>query len=916
MIKKRTLNEKEKTIYAPMSGVGGIVYDKDAVYIELGGSHSHKYEKRDNNKPSNEYVGSIMDTELTVDQKIEESELRVFADSAPLRASDLSKGNSFTEEVVIDPVTKRKRRKVVFPDENLDDESAMALKNKQLEKELGLSNDESEESSEEEDEGEEESEDNTDDLEDRANSKSKPNEGIKLKIHDALSTLKKVEKNNFTDHDSGRESENDTSENDDATSDDEDSSSGDDEEKKSGSDWKTDLTQKASAAFYKRQSGSISLRKLVYGPEEVQDNDFEDETQDEDDEIGGLFKVVSNQQSQKRSKTSGMDDLDCTKFTMNNLQNWGIESIRLSIKDCFVTGRWKNQEDAEELLKLDDDDEEIFGDFEDLETGEFHKAEADDETVKAGQDDDDDAPRIVVDEAEERKKRIEKKRALKMQFDTEYDDGSGGKTHYDELKKEVELQTTINRSEFEGMDDHIRVQYEGYRPGMYVRVEIERLPCELITNFDPAYPLILGSLSSGEDQIGYVSCRLKKHRWYPKILKNNDQLIMSIGWRRFQTLPLYSVQDHNMRHRMIKYTPQHLHCDAHFWGPGMNFLTLFYYYLSLSHTRYLYFFKHLYNVGWCFVTVTPQGTGFLAVQSVSDAPSNFRIAATGVVLEMDKSTQVVKKLKLTGEPFKVFKKTAFIKGMFSSGLEVAKFEGAAIRTVSGIRGQIKKGLSSQSKEIKECQSVKKPEGCFRATFEDKILMSDVVFVKTWFNVDIPKYYAPVTNILLPPEEKSKWRGMRSVGQIKREQGLAAQPNPDHLYTTVERQPKVFNDLKIPRNLQKELPYHLKPKVLAEKRRALEKERVAVVLEPHEKKTLNQMKMMRTIYEDREDKLSTEKAKRIETLIKKKAIEEQKKFKRQKEARQRVAKVISKAEAKRQRAENGGSGGKKRKRDDF
>ena len=54
MIKKRTLNEKEKTIYAPMSGVGGIVYDKDAVYIELGGSHSHKYEKRDNNKPSNE----------------------------------------------------------------------------------------------------------------------------------------------------------------------------------------------------------------------------------------------------------------------------------------------------------------------------------------------------------------------------------------------------------------------------------------------------------------------------------------------------------------------------------------------------------------------------------------------------------------------------------------------------------------------------------------------------------------------------------------------------------------------------------------------------------------------------------------------------------------------------------------------
>lgn len=35
MVKKRGLNEKERLLYAPMSDVGGLLYDKDAVYIDV-----------------------------------------------------------------------------------------------------------------------------------------------------------------------------------------------------------------------------------------------------------------------------------------------------------------------------------------------------------------------------------------------------------------------------------------------------------------------------------------------------------------------------------------------------------------------------------------------------------------------------------------------------------------------------------------------------------------------------------------------------------------------------------------------------------------------------------------------------------------------------------------------------------------
>ncbi|KZF23504.1 ribosome biogenesis protein BMS1 [Xylona heveae TC161] len=880
---RRKLGEKQKLLFAPMSDVGGVLVDKDAVYIDVKTSNFEKDAEEDE---GNRGFGEQMVVDLQGERKLlgeADTGIRLFGNGQSMSKAEVA------EE---DDTGRKKQRTARLAardegDENMDD---------------------FDEDEEDEDEGfvsggnEDEYEDDNGYIE----SEGVPSGRLGRSFRSDAEEDTNGDENEVAFADSDSDLGSVSSIEDQELDDEEDYDDEEDEEDTGDLRWKENLAENAKKLHRtKPRFRTTDLVRMMYDdsltPAEVlrrwsgaDADEDEDASQDEDDD--DFFKKADNSGEGESLEDRAVPkyDYDALQEKWSNAENIEALRRRFASADLLKEKRARGgsdyeddedeDEDGEGFSGLsDEDDDEGDGEFEDLETGEVHK-------TTPNEDDGDDASEgsPTGGEAEsleaERERNARRKEELRLRFEEEDREGFandkaderrgggdgdefGEDEWYDAQKAKIQKQLDVNRAEFEQLDPHSRVRAEGYRAGTYARIVLEQVPCEFSNNFNPRIPLIIGGLTPTEDRFGFVQIRIKRHRWHKKILKSGDPLIFSLGWRRFQTLPIYSISDSRTRNRMLKYTPEHMHCFGTFYGP----------------------------------LIAPN-TGFTCVQSFSNKNPGFRIAATGVVLSVDENTEIVKKLKLTGHPYKIYRNTAFIKDMFSTALEIAKFEGASIRTVSGVRGQIKRALS-------------KPEGNFRATFEDKILMSDIVFLRAWYPVRPHRFYNPVTNLLDTAvssrdqkDDGEGWKGMRLTGQVRRDEGIETPLEKNSAYRPIERQARHFNPLRVPRQLAADLPFKSQIAQMAPQKKDTYLQKRAVVLGGEEKRARDLMQKLMTLRNDKIAKRHAAQEERRKVYRKKVAENEEKRGEREKRERDDYWRKEGKKRRHQAGGEDGGGGG--------
>ncbi|KAG8590164.1 hypothetical protein GDO81_006660 [Engystomops pustulosus] len=198
---------------------------------------------------------------------------------------------------------------------------------------------------------------------------------------------------------------------------------------------------------------------------------------------------------------------------------------------------------------------------------------------------------------------------------------------------------------------------EGAMVGWYVTVHITGVPLSVLEHFNQGSPLVLYSLLPHEQKMSVVNMLVRRHAGNSEPVPAKEEIVFHCGFRRFRAAPLYSQHTSADKHKSERF----LRTDAAV-------------------------------VVSVYAPITFPQASVLMFKQRSNGMHD--LIATGSLLSVDPDRIVIKRVVLSGHPFKIMKKTAVVRYMFFNREDVLWFKPVELRTKWGRRGHIKEPLGT------------------------------------------------------------------------------------------------------------------------------------------------------------------------------------------------------------------------------
>ncbi|XP_066495858.1 pre-rRNA-processing protein TSR1 homolog [Tiliqua scincoides] len=201
---------------------------------------------------------------------------------------------------------------------------------------------------------------------------------------------------------------------------------------------------------------------------------------------------------------------------------------------------------------------------------------------------------------------------------------------------------------------------DGAMVGWYVTLHLCNVPISVMKSFQQREPLVLFTLLPYEQKMSVLNLLVRRHPGNSEPVCSKEQVIVHCGFRRFRTSPLYSQHSSANKHKLERFLRADTAMVATIYAP---------------------------------ITFPPASV--LVFQQMGNGAHS--LLATGSLLSVDPDRLVIKRLVLSGHPFKILSKMAVVRYMFFNREDVLWFKPVELRTKWGRRGHIKEPLGTHGR---------------------------------------------------------------------------------------------------------------------------------------------------------------------------------------------------------------------------